>query len=219
MCYQKSEGRSKQSPEWSAHVSAHPDSKLEGDQIPYLLVSQGKQPEMKLFKPPDEADNPSLDGFRRVQLISQPLTLLDPLFPALQLIEDFTHFAGLLEDMPPHVSDYRDDIQQLNQRAQLFIRERDQPLPAFSSFSQIREKRQCLTVESQELRHCINMIIRTLCNDPDTAELVRFIKGSAYLYPCLFRVSLLMVTRRAYQIWILRRGTEGYGQPYRIGEK
>ena len=113
-----------------------------------------------------------------MQIVSQPLTLLDPLFPGLRLIEDFTHFADLLDDLPSEMSSYLPDIRELNQRAKLFVRERDSEPAAFSSFSEVKDIRQRLTKESLALRHYINIVITNLCNDPDTSGLVKYIKQS-----------------------------------------
>ena len=172
---------------------------LHGGQIPYILQRPSKEPELKAFRPPEEAEDPLFEGFRRIQLVSQPLALLDPLFPALQLIEDFTHFADLLDDVPAEISPYRAEINILHRRARDFIQERDSGFPAFSSFSQIEQTRRRLTIESLTLRHYIDLLIKQLCNDPETTELVKYMKKSKSIkFSCSFNAQLTAASRAAY---------------------
>ena len=176
--YQNLKAISKSSRDWSTHLPKGQDIDIHGEHIPYILRHVGKEPELKSFRPPAEVEDTLFEGYRRIQLISQPLALLDPMFPALQLIEDFTHFADLLDDVPAEISPYRAEISLLHKRAKEFIRERDSDFPAFSSFSHIEQMRNRLTIESLTLRHYIDLIIKQLCNDPETKELVKYIKHS-----------------------------------------
>ncbi|KAL9635587.1 MAG: hypothetical protein Q9164_003361 [Protoblastenia rupestris] len=174
--YQNIQAISRQSREWEQHLPRDHDIEIHGEQIPYILRHPQKEPELKAFQPPEEKEDDSFEGYRRIQIISQPLALLDPRFPALQLIEDFIHFADLLDDVPLHVSPYRSEIKELHSRARHFIRQRDGDFPAFSSFSHIEQMRKRLTMESLTLRHYIDILIRNLCNDPETKVLVMYLK-------------------------------------------
>ena len=178
LSYQNLKAISKSSRDWTTHLPQGQDIDIHGERIPYILRHTGKEAELKSFRPPEEVEDALFDGYRRIQLVSQPLALLDPMFPALQLIEDFTHFADLLDDVPTDISPYRAEISLLHTRARAFIRERDSNFPAFSSFSQIEQMRRRLTNESLTLRHYIDLIIKRLCNDPETKELVKYIKQS-----------------------------------------
>ncbi|KAG8527010.1 uncharacterized protein KY384_008439 [Bacidia gigantensis] len=173
--YLKYEAITKESENWDLHRNQHLDVQMDGQQTPYILSHPRRGSELKTFIPPDEAEKGSFDGFRHVQIVSQPLSLLDPLFPALQLIEDFSHFADLLADVPSDTSPFLDNIQFLNHQAKQFLYERDNDFPAFASYSQIQERKTRLTQESLSLRHYINTLITSLCNDTSTKQLVAFI--------------------------------------------
>lgn len=179
--YQNIRAISKQSKDWEFHYPVGQDIEIEGEQIPYILRHGKGEPELKSFRPPKEMEDAFFEGYRRIQIVSQPLALLDPMFPALQLIEDFVHFADLLDDVPLDISPYRGEINLLRQRAKMFILERDSDFPAFSSFSHIEQMRKRLTQGSLTLRHYIDILVMKLCNDPETKELVKYIKQSAFL--------------------------------------
>ncbi|KAL9130840.1 MAG: hypothetical protein Q9217_001092 [Psora testacea] len=174
--YQNIQAISKQSREWQQHLPKDQNVDIHGEQIPYILRHPRRKPELKAFRPPNETEDGLFEGYRRIQIVSQPLALLDPMFPALQLIEDFSHFAELVDEVPLHISPYRSIIKDLHSRAKEFIRQSDGDFPAFSSFSQIQQMRNRLTEESLTLRHYIDVLVRNLCNDPDTKVLVQYIK-------------------------------------------
>ncbi|KAL9102759.1 MAG: hypothetical protein Q9163_002121 [Psora crenata] len=176
--YEKIQAIAKESEDWETHLPNGQNGDIEGEQIPYILRHRQKQPELKVFRPPKEAEDELFEGYRRIQIVSQPLALLDSMFPALQLIEDFIHFAELVDDVPLHISPYRSNIVDLHTRAKDFVRRRDGDIPAFSSFAYIERTRKRLTEESLTLRHCIDILVRNLCNDPDTKVLVKYIKQS-----------------------------------------
>lgn len=57
--------------------------------------------------------------------------------------------------VPPEISPYRSEIEDLHVRAAKFVSQRDSNFPAFSSFSHIEQMRNQLTIESLTLRHYI----------------------------------------------------------------
>ena len=174
--YQKVQAFSKQSSEWHHHFPKGANVDIAGEDIPYLLRHSKKEAELKVFRPSKESEDELFEGYRRVQIVSQSLALLDQRFPALLLIEDFIRFAALVRDVPEGVSPYQDVIMQLQDRAEKYISDQRDSLPAFSSFSQIEQTRKSLTKVSQRLRQDIDSLIRRLCEDPDTKELMMYIR-------------------------------------------
>lgn len=156
--YQNIQAISKSSRDWSTYLPPDEEIPLSGDDIPYILRHPSKAPELKVFRPVDEVEDELFEGYTRIQIVSQPLALLDSRFPALQLIEDFCRFAQLLQDVPPEISQYRSEIEDLHARASKFVSQRDSSFPAFSSFSQIEQMRTRLTIESLTLRHYIGKL-------------------------------------------------------------
>lgn len=96
--YQNVAAISKSSRDWSIYLPPDKEVSLSGDNIPYILRHPSKAPELKVFRPADEVEDEIFEGYKRVQIVSQPLALLDSRFPALQLIREFCHFAKLLQD-------------------------------------------------------------------------------------------------------------------------
>ena len=178
--YQRFQSISKQSSDWQVHATDRRGICIEGEQIPYILLHPESGPEMKAFDPPNVEEGPSLNEFRRVHIISQPLGLVDHLFPALKLIEDFTRFADLLEDVPLTLSTHLARVQDLSQRAKALLQERDAYSPAFASFLQVKQERKRLIAESFELRNGINNVVRDICDDPEAVEMVNHINKSKY---------------------------------------
>ena len=176
LCYQNVRAISKASREWDPNMSS--ESSLSGDDIPYIHRSPGKEPEIKFFRPAQEAEDELFDGYRRVQLVSQSLNLLDARFPALQLIEDYCRFAELLEGVPDDMSAFVPDIRNLCTRAIEHLQQQRSSFPTFASFSQIAQVRKGLAQESLDLRRAIDKLVYNLYNDSDTKELMKYVKRS-----------------------------------------
>ena len=151
------------------------DVRIAGEEIPYMLRQPGKEPELKVFRPTQDSED-DFEGYRRVQLVSQPLDLLDAKYPAIQLIEDFGRFAELLKGVPDDASIYLPDIRRLHAQAVQHILQQRSSFPAFASFSQIEQVRNELVQESLDLRRDIDKLVLHLYNDPDTKELMKYIK-------------------------------------------
>ena len=176
LCYQNVQAISKRSREWDQELTT--DVSVSGDDIPYLQRQRGKEPEIKVFRPIQEAEDELFDGYRRVQLVSQSLDLLDGKFPALQLIEDFCRFAELLKGVPDETSAFVPAIRNLRARAVQHLLQQRSSFPAFASFSQIAEVRRGLGQESLDLRREIDNLVYNLYNDSDTKELMKYITES-----------------------------------------
>ena len=174
--YQKVQAFSKQSSEWHHLFPKGVTVDIGGEEIPYLLRHPKREAELKVFRPSEEPEDELFEGYRRVQIVSQSLTLLDQRFPTLLLIEDFVRFASLVQDVPDEISSYKDVIMQLQDQAEKYVSEQRENLPAFSSYSQVEQKRNNLMERSQRLRRDIDSLVRKLCEDPKTKELITYIK-------------------------------------------
>jgi len=179
--YQNVQAISSRSRDWKRHLpSSHNDVSVAGEEIPYLLRQPGKDPELRVFRPIRESEDELFEGYRRVQLVSQSLDLLDGKFPALQLIEDFCRFAELLKGVAEDISLFLPEIQDLHARTVQHILQQRSSFPAFASFSQIEQVRRLLAKESQNLRQEIDKLVQHLYNDPDTKDMMNYIKE---IYP------------------------------------
>ena len=176
LCYQNVQALCRRSREWDPNVPA--EISVSGDDIPYLQRQRGREPEMKVFRPINQAEDELFDGYRRVQLVSQSLELLDERFPALRLIEDFCRFAVLLKGVPEETSAFVPDIDNLRIRAVQHLLQLRSSFPAFASFSQIAEARICQSQESLDLRKEIDKLVYNLYNDSGTKELMKYVKQS-----------------------------------------
>jgi len=137
----------------------------------------------------------------------------------LQLIEDFVRFADLLDDVPTNISPYQEQINELRNRARHFIRRRDSESPAFSSFSQVEEMRKGLTVESFSLRQDLELLVRNLYNDPETKELVKYIKNSKNVsrrQSCI--TDFYHRAHDGRQSWVLHKRVEPRGTYVRVDQ-
>lgn len=173
------------------------DRKPEGERISTMLLHSTVMPMGEDPVPPKGAANQELDGYRRIQIISQPSDLLDPLFPGLKLIEDFILFADLLHDYPYRLGSLVPEILDVRCEAKQFLIAKDTRTPAFSSVAQMIEIREALTEETKTLRQRINDLLQALCEDPATSTLVDFMASSA-LTPIFLRPKSL--TRKGKSI-------------------
>ena len=173
LCYRNVQAISKRN--WDQRSLGH-DIPINGEDIPYMLRQSGKQPEFKVFRPSTEPEDEIFEGYKRVQLVSQPLELLDSKYPGLQLISDFIDFARLLKGAPADASAYLSTIRVLHGRAVQHKLVQCKSFPAFASFSQIEQVRNQLAQESIDLRRDIDALVQNLYNDPDTKELMRYIR-------------------------------------------
>ena len=180
LCYQHVEAISKRSEDWLRHLpsSRNREVSIGGEEIPYMLRQPGKEPEVRVFRPIKEAEDGFFHGYRRVQVVSQSLDLLDGRYPALQLIGDFCRFAELLKGVPDDTSAYIPDIRSLHTRAVQHILQQRSSFPDFASFSQIEQVRQLLSKESLDLRKSIDKLVEDLYNNSDTKLLIKYIKES-----------------------------------------
>ena len=186
LAYQNIRGISKRSPEWSdcgIHALVQPDLKAQGQQTPYVLFHPREKPELKTLQSSEGIEGQWLDGYRRIQLVSQSSDLLNSIFPGLQLIEDFVHFAEMLEDIPLQINPHLPEIMDVKEEAKRYLLERDTRPRAFSSFSQMTELHQALTEDTKFMRQKIDSIIQSLCDDKGTPDLVNCIKNSEYCLP------------------------------------
>ena len=173
--YENVQAINQRSQDWDANFPSNSDVKISGDDIPYLLRHPERKAELKVFHPLKESEDEIFEVYRRVQIVSQSLALLDTRFPALMLIEDFIRFADLVREVSPGVSPYEGEILDLSDRAQIYIREKQSNLPPFSSYSFIAQKQKGLTKASKYLRQDIDILVRKLCEDPSTADLMTLI--------------------------------------------
>ena len=119
------------------------------------------------------------EGYRRVQIVSQSLALLNQRYPTLLLVEDFVRFAELVMELPSGVSMYQNDIKQLQTRASNYILEQQSHLPPFSSFFQIEHTRKNLTIVLRHLRHDIYSMVKKLYEDSETKKVMNYITQGA----------------------------------------
>ena len=205
LCYQNVQAISRRSQEWDSNLSA--DVSVSGDDIPYMQREHGKEPEVRVFRPTQEAEDEPLDGYRRVQLISQSLDLLDGQFPALQLIEDFCRFAELLQGVPVDMSAFVIEIRNLRARAVQHLLQQHSSFPAFASFSQIAQVRGRLGQDSLNLRRDIDKLVYNLYNDSDTKELMKYIKQSTSPFLSPLRVLTLLTLSLFQHTRLIMEGT------------
>ncbi|KAL2041372.1 hypothetical protein N7G274_005754 [Stereocaulon virgatum] len=178
LCYQNVQAISDQSEPWIRHLPGGPDyeASIAGGEIPYVLRQPGKEPEMRVFKPIYEAENDAFHSYRRIQVVSQSLELLDARYPTLQLIRDFCRFAELLKAIPENTSAYIPNIRSLHIQAVKHTLRQRSSFPAFASFSQIEQVRRVLSKESVDLRRSIDMLVQDLCKDEDTRGVMKYIR-------------------------------------------
>lgn len=175
LCYQNVQAISRR--EWDGHLPNRHVC-IAGEEIPYVVRQPGMEPEMKVFRPIKEPEDDLFEGFRRMQLVSQPIDLLDARYPALQLIEDFSRFAELLKGVPDYTSAHLEDVRLLGKRAVQHILQQRSNFPAFASFSQFEQAREHLAQESLNLRQDIDSLVQNLYNDKNTKDLMEYIENT-----------------------------------------
>lgn len=175
LCYQNVKAVSRR--DWEGDFPSH-HVRIAWEEIPYVVHQPGMEPEVKAFRPIDEFGDDIFEDFRRVQLISQPIDLLDARYPALQLIEDFSRFANLLKGVPDYTSAHLEDLRLLGKRAVQHLLQQRRNFPAFASFSQFEQAREHLAQESLKFRQEIDSLVQILYNDKSTKDLMEYIEDT-----------------------------------------
>ena len=178
--YQNVQAINPPSRDWSHLLPEDADVEIGGDEIPYLIRHPEREPELRIFRPKEELEDELFEGYRRVQIVSQSLALFDVKFPALLLIEDYIRFADLVREVSCGVSPYEEEILELGERAATYIQEKQNNLAAFSSYAHIKRTREVLTKASRQLRRDIDILVRKLCEDPGTKDLIAMIQQSTH---------------------------------------
>ena len=158
--------------DWESKLPVNADVQIEGDEIPYLVQHPNSEPRLQVFRPWTDSEDDMSDEWRRVQIISQSLSSLDRHFPTLLLIEDFARFAEIAKAARNDISDYQADIAELGHRATDFKCVNMAGVSPFASYVQIQRHRRTLTETSRGLRADIEILLRQLCQDPDTKHLM-----------------------------------------------
>ena len=177
--YQKVQAISKQSVEWTRHFPENATVDVCEEEIPYLLRHPYRDAELKVFRLSTESEDEPFEGYRRVQIVAQSLALLDQRYPAIVLIEDFVRFADLVVEFANGVSPYQDEIVQVKKGASHYISEQQRHLPPLSSFSKIAQTRESLAGTLRSARQKVDSLLRKLCEDPATKELMAIIRRKA----------------------------------------
>ena len=175
LCYQNVQAISRR--EWDGQLPNR-HVRIAGEEIPYVVRQPGMEPELKVFRPIEEPEDDLFEGYRRVQLVSQPIDLLDARYPALRLIEDFSRFAELLKGVPDNTSAYLEDVRLLSRTAVQHLLQQRSIFPAFASFSQLEQACKHLAQESLDLRQEIDSLVQNLYNDEDTKDLMKYIEDT-----------------------------------------
>lgn len=172
------------------------------------------KPETKVFSSTAEAEDDFFDSYRRVQVISQPLTLFQTnQFPP-QRLESFRHFIQLFPGSQPDILPFTTEMKQMRARINEHL-SHTQNMPAFSSFSRIKRWQKQLAEESALLCEDIDRLFSTIRDDVESCKLIDYLAKSMseIANTSIFRVVDLLSLRSStpsYYLGILRRSTLEY---------
>ena len=149
----------------------------DGTVYQYVIRRPGLQPETKTYSPTAVAEDDFFDGFRRVQVISQPLSFFQLSHYPQQQLEAFRNFVELFEDASSDSLPFKIEMRQMYTRIKKHLLQH-RNVPPFSSFSQIKKWQKKLAEESTCLFEEVDQLFETLCDDPARILLTDYIFSS-----------------------------------------
>lgn len=133
------------------------------------------KPETKIFSSTTEIDEDFFDSYRRVQVISQPITLFQTnQFPP-QRLESFRHFTQLFSDSKRDILPYSTEMKQMQTRINEHLSHTIN-MPAFSSFSRIKRWQKQLAEESALLSEDIDCLFNAIRDDVESSRLIEYLE-------------------------------------------
>lgn len=118
----------------------------------------------------DVDENDFFDIYRRVQVISQPITLFYTNHYPPQQLELFCQFVQLFTDSKP--ADVLPYIREMR-RLRIYIKEHlknSLAMPPFSSFSRIKQWQREVAEEASRLREDVDSLFITICDDNESSS-------------------------------------------------
>lgn len=132
------------------------------------------KPETKIFSSTAEIEEDFFESYRRVQVISQPLTLFQTnQFPP-QRLESFRHFIQLFPDSKRDILPHITEMRQMQARINEHLSQR-QNMPAFSSFSRIKQWEKQLAEECALLCEDIDRLFNAMLDDVESSRLIEYL--------------------------------------------
>lgn len=132
------------------------------------------KPETKLFTSAAEVEEDFFECYRRVQVISQPITLFQMNQFPLQKLESFGHFIQLFRDSKRDTLPYVTEMKQMRIRINEHL-SHTHNMPAFSSFSRMKRWQKELTEESALLCEDIDQLFNTIRDDLESIGLTEYL--------------------------------------------
>lgn len=135
------------------------------------------KPETRIFSPTAETEEDFFASYRRVQVISQPITLFQTnQFPP-QRLESFCHFVQLFPESKRDILPYVTELKQMQTRINEHLSHTNN-MPAFSSFSRIKLWQRQLAEESALLCKDIDRLFKTIQDDVESIRLLEHLAKS-----------------------------------------
>lgn len=131
-------------------------------------------PETKIFSPTAEIEEDFFESYRRVQVISQPITLFQTnQFPP-QRLESFRHFIQLFPDSQRGNLPYITEMKKMQTRINEHL-SHTHNMPAFSSFARIKRWQRQLAEESALLCEDIDRLFNAIRDDLESSKLLDYL--------------------------------------------
>lgn len=176
---------------WYQNIQAIKNSSDYGDQdifnayitpdqsnFQYVIRQPGMKPETRIFVPSADVENDFFDSYRRVQVISQPISLFDTNQYPPQQLELFCQFVLLFTNSKP-----ADGLPYIREMRRLRIRIKEHlknslAMPPFSSFFRVQQWQKEVAEEASRLREDVDSLFITICNDNESSRLIDYLTRS-----------------------------------------
>lgn len=148
-----------------------------GKGFQYVIQRPGMKPETKIFSPTADPEDENFDSYRRVQVISQPFTLFQRnQYPPKQL-ESFNHFIRLFDSSKGNTLPFLNEMRRIRSRINQHILH-TRKMPAFSSFSRIKQWQKEIAEESSVLGKDVEKLFDTMRSNDESNKLVEHLARS-----------------------------------------
>lgn len=135
------------------------------------------KPETRIFSPATEPEDDFFNGYRRVQVISQPLGIFEPIDFPPHHFEAFRHFVGLFQGLSADALPFLLEMREIHMRVDMYLL-LARAIPSFSSFSRMKQWQKQTAEELSLLTRDTDYLFQAICEDKRSSSLAQYMSES-----------------------------------------
>lgn len=140
----------------------------------YVIQHPGMKPEIKLFSPNTEPEDEFFNGYRRVQVISQPLSVFQRTHLPPYQFEAFRNFVDLFRESSDDELPFLTEMREMQIRINQYLLHNCK-MPLFSSFSRMRQWQKQSAEERSLITRDVDQLFKIMCSSEGSVKLMDYV--------------------------------------------